>query len=90
MSASQSLSYWGEYGLQAVIPTTTSAANPKYVRSVILNEEATPSPDPQTQYRARFYIRPSGVTMGASDILDMFDGYNAGTVVFKACPEPKP
>jgi RHS repeat-associated protein len=72
-SASDSLSYLGTYGLQAVIaPTATNAI---YVKDEL--------PDNDTQYRARFYINPLGVTIGASDVLDILNGYNVTTAVFK-------
>ncbi len=71
LSASPSLTYWGDYGLQAVINDN----NAIYVQD--------DTPNSETVYRARFYINPAGVTMGASDILEVFDGYNNGTVVFK-------
>ena len=39
------------------------------------------TPQGETEYRARFYVNPAGVTMGSGDVLDLFDGYNDTTHV---------
>ena len=71
LSVSLASSYLGVYGLQAVINST----NPKYVENDL--------PSAVDSYHARFYVNPMGMTMGASDTLDLFDGYSGTTNVFK-------
>jgi YD repeat-containing protein len=74
LSASSALSYLGTIGLQAVIPT--GSTNPKYV--------VDNSPANEAQYNARFYVNPMGMAMGATDTLDLFDGYNSSsTLIFR-------
>ena len=77
LSALSALPYLGTYGLQAVIPIATGTAtpNPKYVENDL--------PSSADSYRARFYVNPMGITMGASDTLDLFDGYSGTTNAFK-------
>ncbi len=77
LSVSSALPYLGTDGLQAVIPTVTGTAtpNPKYVENDL--------PSSADSYHARFYVNPMGMTMGASDTLDLFDGYNSTTNVLK-------
>ena len=67
LSVSSALPYLGTYGLQAVVNDTNS----KYVVNNL--------PGSVDSYHARFYVNPMGMTMGPSDVLNLFYGYNNGT-----------
>lgn len=71
LSVSPALTYWGLGGLQAVINDN----NDEYVENAM--------PQAETQYRARVYLNPFGVSMGATDTLDLLDGINGTDTVFK-------
>ncbi|MBU0513002.1 MAG: hypothetical protein KJ638_15045, partial [Chloroflexi bacterium] len=41
------------------------------------------SPVSEIRYRARFYLDPNSLKLGAGEILDLFAGYNAGTQILR-------
>jgi len=71
LSASDSADYWGLQGLSAVIDDNTA----------IYAQDDTPNNE--TQYRTRFYVNPTSITMATGDILDLFTGRNGTTDVVR-------
>ena len=74
LSASDFADYWGLQGLSALVNDN----NAIYVQNDMPDgSDVDTLPDPQTQYRARFYVNPNSLTMATNDVLDLFTGRNA-------------
>jgi len=80
LSASDSADYWGLQGMSALVNDN----NALYVQNDMPDgSDVDTLPDPQTQYRARFYVNPNSLTMAANDVLDLFTGRNGTTDVVR-------
>ena len=68
-----------------IMPTIPPTSTPTGTPTITATSTPVPTSTPvgATQYNARFYVNPMGMTMGANDTLDLFDGYNSSTNVFK-------
>lgn len=71
LAVTTSADFYGQYGMAATINDT----NQLYVQDA--------SPTDETGYRARFYLDPNGLTMGAGDVLNLLMGGAIGTNYFR-------
>jgi RHS repeat-associated protein len=69
LTVSSLADYWGKFGLKAVLDDTNA---------LYLQDD---TPISETRYRARFYLDPSGLTLGTGEILDIFTGISNGTEI---------